>query len=53
VLVPRNLSCPASETARTYAGWFLRCVIDRGTHPDHAVERELNVFGEPRKDQST
>jgi hypothetical protein len=41
VVVSRNLSCPSSETARTYVGWFLRGVIDRGPRPDHAVEQEL------------
>jgi hypothetical protein len=50
--VPRDLSCPSLETARTYAGWFLRGVLDRGPRPDHAVEQELNVFSGPRRDQS-
>jgi hypothetical protein len=52
VVVPPDLSCPASETARTYVGWFLRGVLDRGPRPDHVVEQELNVFGGPRRDQS-
>lgn len=52
LVVPRNLSCPSSETARTYVGWFLRGVINRGPRPDHAVEQELNVYGGPRGGQS-
>lgn len=52
VVVPRYLSCPSSETVRTYVGWSLRGVIDRGPRPNHTVEQELNVFGEPRRDQS-
>jgi hypothetical protein len=52
VVVPRDLSCPSSETARTYVGWFLRGVIDRGLRQSHTVEQELNVFGGPRRGQS-
>ncbi len=52
MVVPRDLSCPSSETARTYVGWFLRGVIDRGLRQSHTVEQELNVFGGPRRGQS-
>lgn len=43
--VPEDLSCPGSETAHTYVGWFLRATIGRRARPDHTVEQELNVFG--------
>lgn len=52
LLVPGDLSCPCSETAHTYVGWFLRGTLDRGPRQDHTVEQELNVFGEPVGDRS-
>lgn len=52
VTVPKDLRCPASETAHTYVGWFLRGVIGRGQRPDHTVEQELNVFGGPLEDHT-
>ena len=52
IVVPADLSCPCSETARTYVGWFLRGTLDRGPRPDHTVEQELNVFGGTRKAQN-
>jgi hypothetical protein len=48
LVVPEDTRCLSSETAHTYVGWFLRAEIDRGTYPAHAVELELNVYGEPQ-----
>ena len=52
LVVPKDVSCPSSETAHTYVGWSLRRgTLDRGPRPDHAVEQELNVFGGSGRDQ--